>query len=298
VNYIAAVPVQGGGTAEGVIWSIASSSANVSYCTVPTCTTISIMGTAQNFPTQISVMGSGGVVAWWASRGGGTLSYNQEPNPLSPSITWLAGLANPVGVAGVALTNTIFVSDTTSVQMTTGSTQSGSPWITGFSSAGNLAVDPTYLYATDTGNGRVVSCALSGACGGAPHVIASNVLQGTQGPAGLYADGTNVWFTIPGAGGTGAVYKCPAGINSCGAPPPAFYSPSPGANGIVSDVARGTVYWVAAPTGIYSCPITGCTGAPTLIASGVAAGGGNALAQDNQLIFFADASGGISMVAK
>lgn len=301
VNYIAAVLTSSGGPAQGVAWSVASSTGSVSYCSVPTCATIKPLGTAQNFPAQLFVDGVGSTVVWWASKGGGTLSYNSEPNPLSSSVTWLTGLTNPVGVALVYSTGVSFVSDTSTVQMVPNGTQTSSPWITGFSSAGLLALDSTYLYATDTGNGRVVSCALSGACGGSPHVVAGNLLQGTQGPAGLYADGTNVWFTVPGSStSTGAVYKCGAGTPNCGTPPMPFYSPAAAANAVVSDVSLGNVYWVVAPTGIYSCPISppisGCT--PTLIVSGVASSGGNALSEDATYLYFADASGGISAVAK
>jgi hypothetical protein len=303
VNYIAPILTSVGGTATGLVWDTASASGSVNYCAAPTCTVIKPLATGQNLPGQIGVSGVGGTVDWWASQGAGTLTYNSEPNPLTPpGVIWLSGLSNPFGVAIVSSTNTIFFSNTATVQMTTGSTQSSSPWMTGFASAGMLAVDATYLYATDTtGGGRVLSCSQSGACGAAPSVNAYNLAQPAgKGPAGIFADGTNLWFTVPGSGGAGgAVYRCPSGTANCGSPPVAFWSPSPNATGIVSDVARGTVYWVVAPTGIYSCPISGCpTAGPTLVVSGVAAGGGNALAQDATLLFFADTSGGISQVAK
>jgi len=164
-----------------------------------------------------------------------------------------------------------------------------------------IAIDATNVYWTNTGDpgaadGQVMKCAIAG-CGNNPTVLAS----GQASPAGITVDETNVYWVNGGSGADGTVMKC--AIAGCGG------SPMPLATGLASPneiVLRGTtLYWTNSGTSnatqslvldgtVTSCPVTGCSGGPSILASGQ--GNPAGLATDGVDLYWANVGSGSPQV--
>jgi hypothetical protein len=160
-----------------------------------------------------------------------------------------------------------------------------------------IATDATNVYWTNTANtagpdGQVMKCAIAG-CGNNPTLLAS----GQTMPGGIAVDATNVYWINVGTGAAdGAIMSC--AISGCG-------SPTPIATGLATPneiVVNGTtLYWTNAGTStaatalvhdgtVMSCPVTGCVGAPSILASGQGNPGG--LATDGLNLYWANFGSG------
>lgn len=159
----------------------------------------------------------------------------------------------------------------------------------------HFAYDSGRFFMTEYGSTgvdrRLVSCPASG-CSANLVTFDSNFTT----PGFVYTDGSRVYYTDTGDGGTfGKVASCPlAGCS--GATDMIVYTSASIASGasmpteVVSDGTN--VFWIANGTGgnaIYTCPVTGCTGAPTVIASNMSM---RVLAVDYASVYWVQGFGG------
>jgi hypothetical protein len=130
----------------------------------------------------------------------------------------------------------------------------------GLETPSGIAVDSTNVYFTRYLAGDVVSCPLAG-CTGAPKVLSS----GNDQPNDIKVDATSLYWASEGSGvGLGSIKKC--ALPSC-------TSPTTMANGTVIEwvaIDTKSFYWTSTYDGTaFSCPLAGCGGTPTPIASGL-----------------------------
>jgi hypothetical protein len=177
------------------------------------------------------------------------------------------------------------------------------------SGAGGLAVDATNVYWVDSAGGQVLACAKTG-CGGTPIVLAS----GQNGPSGIAVQGSTVFWSNAGAGtlvscatagcaknptvvvsglaspggvavdatslywaetgGAGRVASCPL----AGCTTPTVLASAPG---LLLAVDEASVYFTDGAN-VNQCPLTGCTGAPTVL---FAAAGATGIALDTANVY-------------
>ena len=111
----------------------------------------------------------------------------------------------------------------------------------------------------------------------------------------MVANGKIFW-TRPDTGDVVTIPAC-LGVADCGngnpAPTTSVFANAPGAFAITSDSTHA--YW-SAGSDVYACPLTGCGGSPTKIASGSASI--HAIANDAASVYWGDDSGSIWKVAK
>lgn len=130
----------------------------------------------------------------------------------------------------------------------------------GINGAGGIAVDATNVYFTAYFTGNVESCPLSG-CGVAPKILSS----GDVGSNDIKVDATSIYWANEGAGvGGGSVKKC----TLPGCTQPTTIGTGTLVEWVQIDASR--VYWTSSYDGVVSsCPLAGCGGNPTVIASGL-----------------------------
>jgi hypothetical protein len=124
------------------------------------------------------------------------------------------------------------------------------------STAGGLVLDSTNVYWLDSAGGQLLACAKTG-CGLAPTVLAA----GQGGPSGLVVSGGTAYWTNATAG---TVSSC--ATSGCGKNPTVVASGLSSPGGIA--VGGSTVYWVETGTtgDVASCATSGCA-SPTVIAT-------------------------------
>jgi hypothetical protein len=155
----------------------------------------------------------------------------------------------------------------------------------------SLTVDSKFLYFTTQGSaqanftdGAVWSCPTSG-CGASP----TQIVGAQWMPYAIAVDGTSVYW---GNLGARTVARCPLALGCLAAAETNLVTLASGQAGVVSmTVDRGTLYWVAANLGtVAACAVTGCSGEPTVLASGSV--NPYALALTPELIVWASAGHG------
>ena len=128
-----------------------------------------------------------------------------------------------------------------------------------------VTADGQQVYWCDVGHGEVFSCAVGG-CGGNPNVIASGVASPWY---GITTDASNVYFV---GHADGNVYVCPKSGCSGG-------TVTTMATGLAGpyDIAvdQSDAYFTSydpnnpsTPGAVFTCPLSGCAGNPTVFASG------------------------------
>jgi len=128
----------------------------------------------------------------------------------------------------------------------------------GLETPSGIAVDATNVYFTSYLGGAVESCPLAG-CTGAPKVLSA----GNDQPNDVKVDANNLYWASEGSGiNLGSIKRC--ALPSC-------TSPVTMANGSVVEwvaIDATNVYWTSTYDGTaFSCPLAGCSGSPTPIAS-------------------------------
>jgi hypothetical protein len=121
-----------------------------------------------------------------------------------------------------------------------------------------MAIDAQNLYLT--GTNAIVACSLAGtACSKTP-------VMTVTAPSSVYSDGTYVWVTAlnsPQNSTSGTVLRCNVNTN-CGSSPTSFATGQDHPSGIIADSKN--VYWSTSAQ-ILGCPVSGCAGPPTVLAS-------------------------------
>ena len=128
----------------------------------------------------------------------------------------------------------------------------------GLETPSGIAVDGANVYFTLYLAGTVETCPLTG-CAGAPKILSA----GNDEPNDIKVDATNLYWASEGSGvGLGSIKRC--ALPGCSSPT------TLGSGSIVDWVATdaNNVYWTSTYDGFaYSCPIAGCGGTGTPIAS-------------------------------
>jgi hypothetical protein len=193
-----------------------------------------------------------------------------DGSPCQPIV--LATGTSPSGAGGLVVdaTNVYWVDSAGGQVLVCAKTGCGSaPTVLASGQGGpsGIAVSGGTAYWTNVTAGTVASCAVAG-CGGIPTVVAT----GLASPGGITADATSVYWTETGAGGS---------VDSCatsGCVTPTVLAAAPG---LLLAVDATTIYFTDGK-GVNSCPLAGCTGAPTVL---FAAAGATGIAIDTTNVY-------------
>jgi hypothetical protein len=153
---------------------------------------------------------------------------------------------------------------------------------TGQNYPAGLAIDATGLYWSNSGatgtDGLVVKCSIR-FCGRSsldPSIIETptQLAMGQSNPLGVALDATNVYWANSGTGTNGQIMKC--AIGGCGMAPTVVASGLVFPNEVA--VSGASLYWTNSGTSsatgglvldgsVMTCPVSGCVGSPTILAS-------------------------------
>ncbi len=159
--------------------------------------------------------------------------------------------------------------------------------LTGASSIFYVYVDSTNFYTVDNDEEKVSYAPLGSTNAAGTVLLAAGTLKTFR---DMYADGSNVWITDMGSGGTagdGVVYKCPVGQTCTTANQFATGQLDPWA--IVADGTN--VYWSDFTAySIVKCPLAGCPSTGPIPVASTNVGSAGSLAQDATFLYFTNGS--------